>query len=196
MRHSTNSSRSSRAIGPSFKASNPGARYDPSAIPNSAGDIDARALSTTQALALLLRAKGMSYKRIAYELGLAVGVLVRVIRGAMSRLGVARDTDLPLFFRTREDAEILLRLPFPSVAHRPGWAVRDEATPSPTGTFRVSSRGVSKKLSARCSPGGPTRRLPRQEVRRVAPLPTNSPRHSASSVSARESKLPDCSNDR
>lgn len=92
------------------------------AVRNSPDEIGAAALSPTQARALLLRGQGATYKLIAFELGLPTGPLFRLVKGGMSKLGVTRDTDLPLFFPTRTAAEI-------STGAKGRTAVRD-ATPT------------------------------------------------------------------
>lgn len=69
------------------------------AIQNQPGQIAAAALSANEAHALLLRAQGLTNKLIAYELGLAESSVHHLIREGMRKLGVPRESDLPLLLR-------------------------------------------------------------------------------------------------
>lgn len=69
------------------------------AIQNQPGQIPAAALGANEAHALLLRAQGLTNKLIAYELGLAESSVHHLIHEGMRKLGVPRESDLPLLFR-------------------------------------------------------------------------------------------------
>lgn len=69
------------------------------AIQNQPGQIPAAALSPNEAHSLLLRAQGLTNKLIAYELGLAESSVHHLVHEGMRKLGVPRESDLPLLFR-------------------------------------------------------------------------------------------------
>lgn len=69
------------------------------AIQNPPGQIAAAALTPNEAHALLLRAQGLTNKLIAYELGLAESSVHHLVHEGMRKLGVPRESDLPLLFR-------------------------------------------------------------------------------------------------
>ncbi len=76
------------------------------AIQNQPGQVAASAVSPNQAHALLLRAQGLAYKVVSYELGLSEGKTHHLVQQGMSKLGIARETDLPLLFRQQAAAEL------------------------------------------------------------------------------------------
>jgi DNA-binding CsgD family transcriptional regulator len=69
------------------------------AIQNQPGQIPAAALRPSEAHALLLRAQGLTNKLVAYELGLAESSVHHLVHEGMRKLGVPRESDLPLLFR-------------------------------------------------------------------------------------------------
>ena len=76
------------------------------AMRNEPGQVRAAALSPNESHALALRAQGLAYKLIGYELGVSARAAFGLARQGMSKLGIARDTDLPLFFRTQVAAQL------------------------------------------------------------------------------------------
>lgn len=76
------------------------------AIPNQPGQMAAAALSPNESHALALRAQGLAYKVIAYELGVGSPAAFNLTEQGMKKLGIANETDLPLFFRTLVAAEV------------------------------------------------------------------------------------------
>ncbi len=69
--------------------------------------IPATALTPLESHALLLRAQGLTYKAIRYELGLSEAAVYRRVRSGLKKLGLASDMELSLFFGAH--AQALLR---------------------------------------------------------------------------------------
>ena len=76
------------------------------AIQNQPGQIARAALTPNEAHALLLRAQGLAYKVISYELGLSESATHHLVHNGMAKLGIGRETDLPLLFRAQAAAEL------------------------------------------------------------------------------------------
>ncbi|MGH7435154.1 MAG: helix-turn-helix transcriptional regulator, partial [Polyangiaceae bacterium] len=60
---------------------------------------EATGLSLRERQVVAARARGLSFKLIAYDLGLSIATVARSLQSAMTKLGVATDAELPLVFR-------------------------------------------------------------------------------------------------
>jgi DNA-binding CsgD family transcriptional regulator len=76
------------------------------AIQNQPGQMAAAALTGNEAHALLLRAQGLAYKLVCYELGLSESATHHLVQQGMRKLGIGRETDLALIFRQQASAEL------------------------------------------------------------------------------------------
>jgi DNA-binding CsgD family transcriptional regulator len=71
------------------------------AVQNQPGSMPVAALTPQESHALVLRAQGLPHKLIAYELGIPDTVSFQLVHQGMAKLGIARETDLPLLFRAQ-----------------------------------------------------------------------------------------------
>jgi DNA-binding CsgD family transcriptional regulator len=76
---------------------------------NQPNALDTTALSGLESHALLLRAQGLPYKAVAYELGLSTPRVHRLVQAARSKLGVRDDVELVRLFG-RHAQQVLQRL--------------------------------------------------------------------------------------
>jgi len=72
-------------------------RNEPRAIPSTA-------LTPIESHALLLRAQGVSYKGMRYELGLSESTLHRYVHSGLNKLGLSNNLELAQFFGTHAQA--------------------------------------------------------------------------------------------
>ncbi len=76
------------------------------AIQNQPAQMAVAAVTPNEAHALLLRAQGLAYKIVGYELGLSESATHYLVQQGMTKLGIGRETDLPLIFRQQATAEL------------------------------------------------------------------------------------------
>jgi DNA-binding CsgD family transcriptional regulator len=72
---------------------------------NQPGDLLGSPLTPLSAQALLMRAQAASYKQIAYELGLSVASVHRLVKDGIQKLGIGSEGELAVLFRASLSAK-------------------------------------------------------------------------------------------
>jgi len=67
---------------------------------NAPGSIERAALSHLEAHALILRAQGLSFKMVAYELGVSNSVVYQLVQSGKKKLGINNEAELPAMMRS------------------------------------------------------------------------------------------------